>query len=393
MSFLDRIIINPEVVLTKGEVYPFIDMANVSTSNRQPDSISERVFAGGGARFQYGDTVIARIEPCLQNGKRFFCDSIEKGFGSTEYLVFRPKDHTVNSLFLYYFMQQNSVKQAMVNSMVGATGRQRVNNSVFVDLPFDPPRIEVQTRIASILSAYDSLIETNQRQIKLLEEAAQRLYKEWFVDLRFPGHEDVPVVDGVPEGWKVDRADCFFDISIGKTPPRAEKQWFVDGGDGIPWVSISDMGDSGTFIFETSEGLTREAIERYNVKVVPTGTIFVSFKLTVGRVSIATVPMCTNEAIAHFRIDDPILREYTFSYLRSFEYDELGNTSSISKAVNSKIIKALRFIMPDTQTLEAYSKRVAPVFDEIFSLQALNQRLSEARDRLLPKLMSGEIAV
>ena len=307
-------------------------------------------------------------------------------------VILRCNKQIVDAQFLYQLLRSQHYRPYFRQYCTGSAQPQlpiKTLSTILLDIPGK----DVQTRIASILSAYDSLIETNQHQIKLLEEAAQRLYREWFVDLRFPGHEDVPVVDGVPEGWKVDRADCFFDISIGKTPPRAEKQWFVDGGDGIPWVSISDMGDSGTFIFETSEGLTREAIERYNVKVVPTGTIFVSFKLTVGRVSIATVPMCTNEAIAHFRIDDPILREYTFSYLRSFEYDELGNTSSISKAVNSKIIKALRFIMPDTQTLEAYSKRVAPVFDEIFSLQALNQRLSEARDRLLPKLMSGEIAV
>jgi type I restriction enzyme S subunit len=140
-----------------------------------------------------------------------------------------------------------------------------------------------QERIAKILSTYDNLIENNQKQIKLLEEAAQRLYQEWFVKLRFPGHEKVKVVDGVPEGWKRNRADLFFDITIGKTPPRAEKQWFVDGSKGLPWVSISDMGNTGTFIFNTSEALTSDAVDRYNIKVVPSDTILVSFKLTIGQ--------------------------------------------------------------------------------------------------------------
>ena len=209
--------------------------------------------------------------------------------------------------------------------------------------------------------------------------------------MRFPGCENVHAVDGVPERWRTGRADSFYDITIGKTPPRAEKQWFVNGTEGVAWASISDMGDAGTFIFQTSEGLTVDAVEKHNMKVVPVGTILLSFKLTLGRVSIVTKPMCTNEAIAHFRIERPEDREYTYSYLKNFEYDTLGNTSSISKAVNSKIIKAMPFIMPDERTKKEYSKRVAPILDDICIKQKQVISLTEARDRLLPKLMSGEI--
>ena len=258
---------------------------------------------------------------------------------------------------------------------------------------FPAPPIEVQKRIADMLSAYDDLIENNQKQIKLLEEAAQRLYKEWFVDLRFPGHETTPITDGIPEGWKKDRADAFFNMSIGKTPPRAEKQWFTDGGNGTPWISISDMGNYGTYVFDTAEALTVEAISKHNMKVVPADTVLVSFKLTVGRVSITTTDTCTNEAIAHFLISNSMLREYTYLYLKCFEYDSLGNTSAISKAVNSKIIKGMPFVMPDNATITQFHKIAKPIFDAIKDKQSMNMKLAEARDRLLPKLMNGEIEV
>ena len=260
-----------------------------------------------------------------------------------------------------------------------------------VEIPF--PDIEIQHRIADILSSYDDLIENNRKQIKLLEEAAQRLYKEWFVDLRFPGHEETPIVDGVPAGWERKRADTFFEITIGKTPPRAEKQWFTSGDKGVPWLSISDMGNAGVYAFYTSEGLTEEAVKKHNMKIVPIGTIFVSFKLTVGRVAIANTDMCTNEAIAHFYIKDDIYRPYTYCYLRNFEYDTLGNTSSISKAVNSKIIKSMPFVMPDKDIISSFSKVVSSILDGINNKQKACLRLIESRDRLLPKLMSGEIEV
>lgn len=132
------------------------------------------------------------------------------------------------------------------------------------DLEIPCPEISVQQKIASIIGSYDNLIENNQKQIKLLEEAAQRLYKKWFIDLRFPGYENVEIVDGVPEGWHINRADYYFKITIGKTPSRAEKQWFTNSGEGTPWISISDMGEVGAFAFYSKEDLTADAILRHN---------------------------------------------------------------------------------------------------------------------------------
>ena len=390
VKFLDVVFLNPRVSLEKGAVYPFVEMSNAVSGARKPEKDVYQKYSGGGAKFEEGDTVVARIEPCLQNGKGFQC-SYKKGFGSTEFLVFRPLNlKEMDCDYLYYYMGQQSIREAMAKTMVGASGRQRVNNAVFNDLQINLPPLKIQQEIASILSRYDSLIENYQKQIKLLEEAAQRLYKEWFVDLRFPGHENTKMVDGLPEGWEKKKAIDFFEMSIGKTPPRAEKQWFTDGKVGVPWVSISDMKDV-TYLLQTSEGLTKEACEKHNVKIIDEGTVLLSFKLTVGRVSIAGMNVCTNEAIAHFDKNGDDWREYTLLYLRNYNYDTLGNTSGISKAVNSTIVKNMPFLMPSGNVLDAFSNVAKPLFQKIKNLSFQIRLLTEARDRLLPRLMCGEI--
>ena len=305
--------------------------------------------------------------------------------------IVKPNPDLIYPLYLYYQLQ-NCVAQ-FINSSNGSAQKNLLLSTMRAFKIKYHSDFSIQHRIASILSAYDDLIENNQKQIKLLEEAAQRLYKEWFVDLRFPNYENTPVVDGVPEGWKIGQADSFFEITIGKTPPRAEKHWFLDGMKGTPWLSISDMGNAGVFVFSTSESLTEDAINKHNMKVVPAGTVFVSFKLTVGRVSIASTDMCTNEAIAHFHINDDTATAYTYCYLKNFEYDTLGNTSSISKAVNSKIIKAMPFVMPTTEIVLLFSEKVSPIIKAVYAKQSQIMKLKEARDRLLPKLMSGELEV
>lgn len=311
---------------------------------------------------------------------------------SSSVAIFRTKEETVFPKYLFYYMN-STMFDNKIQSVRGGVAQGFLSLSKLESIEIEYPQsIEYQKSIVNHLERFDELIDKNQNQIKLLEEAAQRLYKEWFIDIRFPGHETTPIVNGIPDGWKRDRADSFFDITIGKTPPRAESQWFVNNKNGIQWVSISDMGKSGAYIFETAEGLTTEAVEKYNVKIIPADTVLVSFKLTVGRVSITTENMCTNEAIAHFRVDKE-LRDYTYLYLKSFEYDNLGNTSAISKAVNSKIIKAMPFIMPDKSTLINFERLIAPIMNEIYDKSLQIKQLTEARDRLLPKLMSGEIEV
>ena len=308
--------------------------------------------------------------------------------------IIRPDKEMLNPMFLNYYLASPYMQSYMLGLAVGkGASRNALTKDMISGFEVPCPSLEIQKRIINILKPYDDLIKNKNKQIKLLEEAAQRLYKEWFIDLRFPGYENVEIVDGIPKGWQKDKANSFFNITIGKTPSRSEKECFVDGNNGIKWASISDMGNAGTFIFTTNEGLTEDAVEEYNMKIVPKGTVLVSFKLTVGRVVITTDKMCTNEAIAHFYVEDDDLRTYTYCYLKNFEYDTLGNTSSISKAVNSKIIKAMPFLMPSDTVIKEFSTKVTPLLKAICVKQESIIKLTEARDRLLPKLMSGEIEV
>lgn len=302
--------------------------------------------------------------------------------------IVRPDKTKILPKYLLYYLCSPFMQATMLGVAVGkGASRNAMTKGMIEGFEVPCPSLSEQQRIISQLEPFDAIIENSQKQIALLEEAAQRVYKEWFVDLRFPGYESSILEDGIPRGWRKEQADSFFDITIGKTPPRAESKWFVTEG-GIPWVSISDMGKSGTYVFDTNEQLTADAITKHNVKVVQPGTVFVSFKLTVGKVSIATVPMCTNEAIAHFRIPEIALRDYSYWYLHEFKYDTLGNTSSISQAVNSKIIKAMPFIMPDTKTIEAFSSIVSPMMSQIKTCQEKCIMAEEARDILLQKLLT-----
>ena len=287
----------------------------------------------------------------------------------------------LDNRFLFYWFLLAGKTGELEQYFTGATIKHMPGQKL-KDVMIPLPPLEEQRRIANILSAYDDLIENNRKQIKLLEEAAQRLYKEWFIDLRFPGHEHTSIINGVPQGWKIGNAENFFKITIGKTPPRSEHQCFTQGNTGIPWVSISDMGDSGIYIFSTGEELVADATNKYNVKIVPTGTVLLSFKLTLGRVSITTTPSCTNEAIAHFYISDDRFREYTYLYLKHFEYDTLGNTSSISKAINSSIVKAMPFVMPDYTLVSSFSDLTRPIFKKMYILQKCVEVAQATRDRL-----------
>ena len=266
--------------------------------------------------------------------------------------------------------------------------------------------LDEQKAIANILSTLDEKIEVNNQINKTLENMAQAIFKQWFVDFEFPNEDGEPYKSSggemveselgmIPKGWEVKKSSDIANINIGKTPPRKEKECFTLDPDDYKWISIKDLGNSGAYIFDSSEYLTKESIEKYNVKVVPDNTVVLSFKLTVGRVSITCGQMTTNEAIAHFNLSNKskITTEYLYLYLKSFDYGKLGNTSSIANAVNSKIIKAMPIIVPDNKTIKTFSEVMESVFSKIKYTIKQSDKLIEIRDTLLPKLMSGEIRV
>lgn len=190
------------------------------------------------------------------------------------------------------------------------------------------------------------------------------------------------------------RADELFSIHIGKTPPRKQHEWFsFKREDNVVWMSIKDMGGPDAYLIDSSEYLTKKAIERFNIRVCKPGSVLLSFKLTVGRVGIVANEMTTNEAIACFSSDDRCRLSYLYPLLLGYDYSTLGNTSSIATAVNSKTIKAMPLQMPNVRALENYYQLTLPIYQLLLGNIIETANLESIRDSLLPKLMSGKIDV
>ena len=339
------------------------------------------------------DIVFARTGN--STGPSYFYEKQHGTFVYAGFLIkFSLDPNKVNPRILKYYTHSKPYFDWVNSFDTGAT-RGNINAKTYGDMEIELPSRKVQDKIVSILSSLDRKIELNNKINADLEEMAQAIFKNWFVD--FEPFKDGKFVDSelgmIPEGWKVGRADDFYQINIGKTPPRKEHKWFSTNPADKIWVSIANMGNSGIFISDSSEYLTKEAVDRHNIIMVPRNTILLSFKLTVGRVAIADKELTTNEAIARFILSDDKYMEYLYLYLKKYDYNSLGSTSSIATAVNSKTIKGMQMLQPSDKIIDAFHIQVNPIFEKIRSLIKENSRLSLLRDTLLPRLMSGELEV
>ena len=299
----------------------------------------------------------------------------------------------VDKNFLYYLTRTkvDELKKSAHGSVFDTITRETFNN-----LQCLVPPLQSQQKIGNFLSSLDSKIELNRQINDNLEQQAQALFKSWFVD--FEPFKEGKFVDSelgmIPESWRVCSAETIFKINIGKTPPRKEQQWFTNINNGnVKWVSISDLGSNEIFIEDSKEYLTKEAIAKFNIIVVPEDTILVSFKLTVGRVGISNCKLTTNEAVARFYLPESYFREYTYLSLKNYNYARLGSTSSIATAVNSKIIKNMKLLIPPVTIISEFNKRINPLFNAIRIYENEIRNLSKIRNTLLPELISGELKI
>lgn len=308
--------------------------------------------------------------------------------------ILRPDESKIVPQFLFYSLLSPQFYRKADVMAIGAVQR-TISLTSLRNATIQLPPLDVQSKIVDMLSSLDDKIEVNRKINENLEQQAQALFKSWFVDFEpFKNGEFVESELGmIPKGWRVCRADEVFDINIGKTPPRKEPEWFTKNTSDNIWVSIADMGSCGMFVSESSEYLTNEAINRFNILMVDEGSVLLSFKLTVGRVAIADARLTTNEAIARFKLPRSYYREFLYLYLKQYKYGNLGSTSSIATAVNSKTIKGMKLITPPEEVISCFSKHTKPLFDKIKVLSQESRRLAELRDTLLPKLMSGELKV
>ena len=332
------------------------------------------------------DLVFARTGN--STGRAYFYQGTECPLVYAGFLIkFSIDENKVNPRLLKYYTHSQPYYDWVKSFDTGGT-RGNINAKTYGNMPVClPSSRKMQDRIVEILSSLDSKIELNRRINDNLEQQAQALFKAWFVDFKPWGGSSMP------DDWEICEAQNYFKINIGKTPPRNETKWFSKDIDDYKWASIADLGKCGLFISDTSEYLTKEAIETFNIIIVPKGTVLLSFKLTLGRTAITTCPLTTNEAIARFLVNNDYEREYLYLLLRQYDYTSLGNTSSIATAVNSKIIKSMQIMMPPIDVLQQFHNVVSPLFNRMQSLSNELTQLAETRDTLLPKLMSGELKI
>ena len=295
--------------------------------------------------------------------------------------------------FIFFQLQKRETIGWVEKHAIGAT-MLNLNTSILGDVPIELPPLSIQHRIATILSRYDALIENYQKQIKLLEEAAQRLYKEWFVDLHFPGHENTKIVNGVPEGWeKKTIADVCINISSGSTPSRSNKAYWENGT--IKWVKTKELQDG--WIFDTEEYISQEGYNSSSTKIFPVNTILMAIYAspTLGRLGILSTDCCCNQAALGLIADENII-SWQWLFWKLYELRDEFNAiarGAGQQNISGIVVKNKEIIIPDKGVIDGFTSVVSKMFEQQKSLSSQIRLLTEARDRLLPKLMSGEIAV
>ena len=300
-------------------------------------------------------------------------------------------DSNLYSKFLYYWFQSYEGRKKF-EALAKGTAQKAVPISGIKTLEIELPSLKSQKRIADILSAYDDLIENNRKQIKLLEEAAQRLYKEWFVNLRFPGHENTKIVDGVPEGWQYEKLGDLVKTTSGGTPSRRKSEYYVNGN--IRWIKTKELNDR--FIFETEEHITEDAVKNSSAKVLPEGALIVAmYGATIGKIGITTTEMACNQACCAFiSFDDMISKEYLYCWLMdNREYLVSQGKGAAQSNLSQEMIRNFSLLCPDKKVIKIFTEIVTTMLENKRVLENKILMLSEARDDLLPKLMSGEVEV
>lgn len=302
----------------------------------------------------------------------------------------RVNKETVNPRFLYYYFSSPQGRGSVRSIVSGATVK-GIRGSDLKELPVPKPSSAIQDNIASTLSVYDDLIENNRRRMVLLEESARLLYREWFVRLRFPGHEHTRIVDGVPEGWDSFLIDELCDVGRGASPRPIAK--FMDGV--VPWFKIGDATSSDCpFIFRTQELVTEDGAKK-SVHLDP-GSIILSNSATCGIPYFTGISGCIHDGWLYFQNIEKVSKWFLYCYL-FFKRNELVSSvgdGSTQKNLNTSAVGRLKLVIPSSEgLLRQFDEMAAANFEAINNLSRQTASLRAARDLLLPHLMSGEIAV
>jgi len=377
-------IFNPTERLPKGTMAKKIGMDKLQPFCRDIPCYEVEAFSGG-TKFRNGDTIMARITPCLENGKTAkvgILDADEIGFGSTEYIVFRPSVQTDED-YLYYLVCSPMVREPAIKSMVGSSGRQRVQTSVVENLEISVPSYEEQKKIGSFLKALDDKIELNNRINENLEQQAQALFKSWFIDY-------TPFGSYLPSDWSSTTLGSVCCCELGGTPNRAKPEYW--NGD-IPWIN---SGEVNRFrITQPSERITELGLSKSATKLLPKKTTVIAITgATLGQVSLLEIDACANQSVVGVVPNSQLPYEFIYPFIKANIQELISHqTGGAQQHINKQNVESLPVVVPSESALNSYVSSVNNLYGLIANNCFENERLVEMRDALLPKLMSGELDV
>lgn len=298
-------------------------------------------------------------------------------------------ERRLNKRFLYYLFNTKEVRDQISATATGGKVRHTAPERI-AQVSFRQPPLDTQRNIAAALSAYDDLIENNRRRMVLLEEAVRQLYREWFVRLRFPGHEHTRITSGVPEGWRKATAFEAMEVMSGGTP-RTTTPDFWDGE--VPFYTPKDSV-AECYVLTTEKRMTEMGLTNCNSKLYPKDTIFITARGTVGNLNLAQRPMAMNQSCYALAGREGIPQKFLFCALReAIQYFQQHAGGAVFDAIIVDTFKLIPFIIPDPKLVKTYEEEIEPIFQQIENLLQQNQKLRAARNLLLPRLMSGEIAI
>lgn len=268
-----------------------------------------------------------------------------------------------------------------------------LNTSILRSVEVQYPNYPTQERIAKILSNYDNFIDNNNRRIALLEESIYLLYKDWFVRLRFPGYESVKVVDSVPEAWENSTVSDAFTIIGGGTPSKENQEYWQDGT--INWYSPTDLTKSKSMFIENSDHqITNLGLAKSSARLFPPFSVLMTSRATIGVVSINTTEACTNQGFITCIPNDKIPLYFLYFWIKA-NIETFSNlaTGATFKEISKGVFKKISITIPSAEIISKFEDKVKIYGSLILNLQRENQKLKEARDLLLPRLMNGSITV
>lgn len=384
LSIAEAVDFNPKREIKKGSNVKFVAMTEVEVFNKKINSHTIRGFLGG-SKFKNGDTLMARITPCLENGKTAFVDFLEDGetaAGSTEFIVLSGKDKVSDSNFVYYLTISPEIREVAIKAMTGTSGRQRVENDKFANHLVSLPPINEQKLIAEILSSLDDKIELNRKINANLEKLASSLFKKWFVDYG----EELPV------DWKIQKVSDLIKIESG-FPFNSS---MFDKLGKYKLVTIKNVQD-GFFVQDCTNSISKTPLKMPPHCLLKDGDILLSLTGNVGRICLVNgKDYLLNQRVANLIPINENNRAFTYFLFRQKDFQNtlIGISQGTAQQNLSPIeTKSLEIVIPSSEILEKFSKVANPIFEMLVDNFNEISNLSALRDSLLPRLMSGKIRV